>query len=124
MHERLSFDVVRFLIALLDAQCIRQELAGLLLGGTIAAGERKGFVATAFRLVSVAFRETQPAALDPEQRVVGFDSQRAVERRGRSIQIAMRHQASRLRHEGTGGGREMILAWRLRGSRGRWRGRL
>ncbi len=119
-HERLALDVVRFLIALLGAQRIGEQSPGLLLCAVIAARDRERFPGAAFRLAGLAFQEPQSPDFYPQQRIIRLDAQRAIERRRRTVNIAVRRQGSRLIHERESGGREVILA-RRRGQMRWWR---
>jgi hypothetical protein len=65
VHEGLALEVVRFLIALLGAEGIREQPTRLSLRVRITACERQRFAAAAFGLMGVAFREAQPPAFDP-----------------------------------------------------------
>jgi len=65
VHEGLALYVVRFLIALLGAQGVRQQPPRLSLRVCIAACERQRLAAAAFGLVGVAFGKAQPPAFYP-----------------------------------------------------------
>jgi hypothetical protein len=93
---------MRFLIAILRAQRIRQQMTRLSLGRAIAARQRKGFAGATLGLTRVAFRQPQLAALDPQQRIVRFDAQRTVQCSRGAIEIAARHEAVRLGDERAG----------------------
>ena len=87
MHVRSSFDGVRFLIAILRAQRIREQMTRLRLSGAIAAGQRKRFAGATLGLTRVSLRQPQLAALDPQQRIVRLDAQGTIQRRGGAIEI-------------------------------------
>ena len=113
-HEWLALDVVRFLIALLRAQRIGEQSPGLPLGAMIAARERERLSGAALGLVGLAVQEPQSTDFYPQQRIIRLDAQRAIERRRRTVNVAVRCKGSRLSHERESGGREMILARRGR----------
>ncbi len=105
---------MRFLIALLDAQRIGEQSPGLFLRALITARQRERLAAAALGLVGLAFQESQSTEFDPQQRIIRLDAQRAVERRGGAVNIAVRCLVVRLSHEREGGGRQTILARRRR----------
>jgi hypothetical protein len=88
-HERLIFDGVRFLIALLGPERVGEQPAGLSLRGAIAARECQRLAAATLGLMGIALGEAQPPQLDPHQRIVRFDAQRAIECGRGAVEVAM-----------------------------------
>jgi len=115
-HEGLALQLLRFLIALLGAQRIGQQPPRLSLRVGITGGQRQRLAPATFGLMGIAFGEAQPSALYPQQRIVRFDAQRAVQCGGGAVEIAVSRQGPGLGHERTSGGRKAVLA-RRRGRR-------
>jgi hypothetical protein len=87
VHVRSGFHVVRFLIAILRAQRVGEQMTRLSLGGAIAARQRERFAGATLGLTRVAFCQPQLAALDPQQRIVRLDTQGTIQCRRGAVEI-------------------------------------
>ena len=99
MNERLPLDLRRFLITSLGAKRIGEKPSSVRLRSRITARQGKRLAGTALGLVGIALREPQSPAFYPQQRVVRLDAQGTIERGRCAVEIALRNQRMRLRHQ-------------------------
>jgi len=75
----LAFHFEGFRIAPQDTQCIGEQPSRLRLSRAITAGESQRLAAAPFCLVSIVFRQPQPSEFDPQQWIVGLDTQSPIQ---------------------------------------------